>query len=153
MADALDMVVPPSARDLSVKSGFDRTCDRESYTFNADENRFAASCVSGPNDDNVASTLDLNACLANANGQLVGRDRGNGLSTCRDCSVDITVLQCDCRDEANDLITSAIDLDTVSSNIPFEPRACPSTNTLCSVQIVGNRQGILQCYGTFANVV
>ena len=147
------MVLPPSARDLSVKSGFDQTCDRGSYTFNAEEDRFAASCASGPNDDNVASTLDLNACLANANGQLVGRDRGDALSTCLDCSVDVTTLQCDCRDDSNDFVTSVIDLNTVSSDI-LSSREHVGRLTRCwSLKIIGNREGILQCYGTFANVV
>ena len=119
LADVRASIFSPSTRDLSVKSGFDQTCSRGTYNFDAEEGRFRSSCAPGPDapfEDYVASTLDVSDCLANSNGQLVGRDRGRALASCQDCNVDTTVLQCDCQDENNDLVTSTIDLNTVSAD-------------------------------------
>ncbi|CAL1709400.1 unnamed protein product [Somion occarium] len=77
---------------------------------NAADNNFAASCSRiGLSDghiltatcgdghgNNVASSTDLNFCIANAGGNLRCQVNGNYLASCGGCSLQGTFLQCSC---------------------------------------------------------
>ncbi|CAJ2508094.1 Uu.00g092800.m01.CDS01 [Anthostomella pinea] len=80
--------------------------------------QFEVATCAGPDDAPVTSSLDLNDCLGNSEGLMVGRMGGNAFNTCHACSASTTSadITCECEITGGDIKTSSFDLDTIVTN-------------------------------------
>jgi len=115
------------ARDVQTKTGFGQTCTASLVQ----ERNLLGLCSSGPGQVDTASVIDLNVCLTNLNGVLSGASGGNAISSCSGCTLTGSTFACICRDSIGNPRSASIDLNTV----------------------IGNRAGVLNCYGRFGQIV
>lgn len=88
-----------------------------------DGNTLSANCVSASNPGGVYTTLHLDDCLANYDGQISLSQNGSFTQSCSDCilkSPTKTLLQCECGNGKNGddgkplLVTSIFDLNNAT---------------------------------------
>ncbi|KAL6901394.1 Cyanovirin-N, partial [Trichoderma evansii] len=109
----LPLILPMSIHVLG--SGFAGTCDNISFTGNS---TLQADCLE-INGQRTTSTVDLNKCITNRDGNLVADKEGGFAGSCRNCDFDgdsDTDLSCECRDFRGDYWWRQIDLDTFVDN-------------------------------------
>lgn len=143
------LCVRNSARDVQTKTGFGQTCTASLVQ----ERNLLGLCSSGPGQVDTASVIDLNVCLTNLNGVLSGASGGNAISSCSGCTLTGSTFACICRDSIGNPRSASIDLNTVRSDTHSIRQGQPTSDTFSSTQVIGNRAGVLNCYGRFGQIV
>ncbi|EHK46434.1 hypothetical protein TRIATDRAFT_89816 [Trichoderma atroviride IMI 206040] len=109
---SLLLILPMSTHVLG--QNFADLCDNisliEPYTLQAD-------CLDGDGTHVQTSTIDLYACLGNANGMLKCLANGHFGESCRDCVLqDDTIFVCQCRNGHQQVARAFIDLNSCLNN-------------------------------------
>ncbi|EJD34695.1 Cyanovirin-N [Auricularia subglabra TFB-10046 SS5] len=74
-----------------------------------------ATCLRSGGGSSETSSIALNGCYTNTNGQLKFQKNGNAFHSCHDCTLSGTVLDCICQ-RTSGADTSAIDLNVNIGN-------------------------------------
>ncbi|KAJ7825014.1 Cyanovirin-N [Mycena leptocephala] len=109
------MAAAPGALATSVNgraSNFSSTCTK--ISFNSANNSLTATCELSGNTGTETTTIPLNACVGNDNGELAA---GSNFSTsCGNISFSGVTLSATCENPTGNLIHTSIDLNSVLSN-------------------------------------